>query len=127
MRWSLCALALLVGAFVGCAAFSGDGPDGGAGGAGGCPNDLPGSCPADPPSYQRDVVPVLERHCLSCHSSGGQEATQPLDTYQAVHDRRSAVLDQVYACRMPPAGEPALPVSDRQTLLKWLVCRAPDN
>ena len=33
---------------------------------------------------------------------GGQEASRPLQTYSQVYSERSAVLNQVYACNMPP-------------------------
>lgn len=108
-------IALLCAALAGCFSQASD-----------CPSDLPASCPASgAPSYQNDVAPILAARCVSCHSAGGIEANAPLDTYTAVYDRRGPVLDQVYACKMPQ-GTPLSP-AERQALLTWLVCGAPNN
>jgi mono/diheme cytochrome c family protein len=92
-----------------------------------CPNDLPVACAATPPSYARDVAPILAAKCVVCHGPGGVEATRDLSTYDHVHTQRSSVLDQVHACMMPPAGGEALTAAERATLLGWLVCGAPQN
>jgi hypothetical protein len=92
-----------------------------------CPQDLPPDCPSTPPSYAHDVAPLIQAHCLACHAPGGQSADKPLGTYNAVFSRRGEVLNQVYACVMPPAGQPSLSSTERQTLLSWLVCGAPNN
>jgi hypothetical protein len=92
-----------------------------------CPNDLPPSCPSAVPSYQTTVAPIINLRCVTCHSPGGQEASRPLQTYTQVYSERSAVLNQVYACNMPPgtAAKPTEP--EREALLTWLVCGAPQN
>ena len=84
-----------------------------------CPNDLPPSCTAAL-HYEPDIAPVVAQNCLSCHT--GATSTR-LDTYERLHTQRSAVLNQVYACRMPRDGE--LSQRDRALLLAWLVCEAP--
>lgn len=98
-------------------------------GAAGCPNDLP-ECP-DPsaaPSYQTEVAPIIEAECLACHGPGGTEqGSHDLSTYDSLYPQRTDVLTQVYNCRMPPGGVAPLSPDDRQTLLTWLVCGAPDN
>jgi uncharacterized membrane protein len=98
------------------------------GGSGGsCPNDLPASCPSSPPSYQGAIAPLISARCLICHSPGGQEQSIPFTTYQNVFAERSPMLDQVYACNMPPAGAQQLSSQERNLLLTWLVCGAPNN
>jgi uncharacterized membrane protein len=92
-----------------------------------CPSDLPAACPADVPSYARDVAPILSARCLECHVAGGPGAKHDLSTYEHVYTQRSAVLNQVYGCAMPPAEGTALAASERATLLAWLVCHAPNN
>lgn len=96
-------------------------------GSGQCPNDLPPSCPATVPSYQNDVMQIVQRACASCHSATGVESNRPLDTYSALYSQRQGVLTQIYSCRMPPAGSPPLTASERQQLLAWLVCQSPNN
>ena len=79
------------------------------------------------PSYQSNVSGIINLRCGTCHSPGGQEASRPLQTYSQVYSERSAVLNQVYACNMPPPPA-ALPTEpERTALLTWLVCGAPQN
>jgi hypothetical protein len=95
--------------------------------AGSCPNGLP-TCPSTPPSYVNDVAPIIAKNCLACHGDGGSEVTShDLRTYESLYPQRSAILDQVYACTMPPADAGPLPDDERLTLLTWLECRAPEN
>jgi len=37
------------------------------------------------------------------------------------------VLTRIYGCVMPPASAPPLTPEERQTLLSWFVCGAPEN
>ncbi len=93
-----------------------------------CPNDLPQSCPANPPSYQNDVAPIIQAYCLQCHSPGGAAADRPFIDYAHVQAQLMMILDQVYACNMPPA-DAGLHMTEQQrlTLLTWLVCGGPNN
>jgi hypothetical protein len=79
------------------------------------------------PSYQTAVSPIFNAYCLTCHSPGGQESSLPLQTYDEISAIRSEVLDQIYSCRMPLSGEPQPTTSERQLVLQWLVCGAPQN
>ncbi len=111
-------LVMLAGAGLGCGGPRTDAS---------CPNDLPASCPATVPSYQSTVAPIINLRCVTCHSPGGQEASRPLQTYAEVYSERSAVLNQVYACNMPPGSAAKPTEQERQALLTWLVCGAPQN
>jgi len=119
-------LVLLLGTAVGCSSASVPAAaDGGHETASTCPNDLPNSCPSTAPSYRSDIVPILKADCIHCHSPtgvGGYSET----TYADVYEQRSAILDQVYSCLMPPASY-SMAIQQRETLLAWLVCGAPDN
>jgi uncharacterized membrane protein len=96
------------------------------GGGSSCPNDLPAACPANAAGYTATIAPLLAERCVACHSPGGTSAHY-LQTYAEVSNLAGPVLDQVYACRMPPADYPALTETERQDLLGWLVCGAPDD
>lgn len=118
-------LALVSLAILACTSHI-DPADSGNGGA--CPQDLPATCPTVVPSYQTTIAPVISLRCLACHGDGGIEVTKrDLSNYAAVFKERSAVLNQVYACSMPPAASPALTADERKALLDWLVCHAPNN
>jgi hypothetical protein len=120
--WLVCVILLTVG----CTSGSGGDGSGGAD-AGTCPNDLPASCPPGAPGYKARGAGILGTYCNGCHAPGGVDASRPLVTYAEVYAQRSAVLDQVYACRMPPDGGPMMSSQDRDDLLAWLVCGAPDD
>jgi mono/diheme cytochrome c family protein len=93
---------------------------------GACPNDLPAGCPPDAPGYAATIAPLLAEHCVSCHGPGGVSAEKPLGTWADVSARKGAVLDQVYACKMPQPPA-TLPAEARAALLGWLVCGAPND
>jgi len=109
---------LFVRASLGC------GPDA----SGSCPQDLPDQCPSAVPSFKTDVEPIFERRCWHCHANGGPEAaSHNFSTYDNIYAQRSAILNQVYACHMPPAGQTPPTSDERAKLLAWLVCKAPNN
>ncbi len=88
--------------------------------------------PATPPSWQGDVQPLIATYCLTCHSDGGvAPSTFDYTSYAGVFKNRAEMLTQIYQCLMPltdaspPAAQPSL--ADRQTIVSWLVCGAPDN
>lgn len=92
-----------------------------------CPNDLPSSCPMPTPSYKDDISGIMDSHCNGCHGPGGTAPEKPLLTYADLFRQRSAVLNQVYSCAMPPASERPMTPQQRAKVLAWLVCGAPDN
>lgn len=91
-----------------------------------CDRTLP-TCPSSPPSYQRDVAPIIARECSACHYAGSTIAKGVFSTYEQLQSGRGSVLDEVYACKMPVAPEPPLTSADRSTLLTWIECGGPNN
>ena len=53
------------------------------------------------PTYQRDVKPILERHCSSCHTDGGIGPFR-LDDVKTVIEHADVVRHSVIDQRMPP-------------------------
>jgi hypothetical protein len=116
---------------LGCSGPSNEGASDAGTSTGLCPSDIPalspdGSCPMPTPSYQTDIVPILERDCIPCHGPTGT-AGHDETTYAEVANQAGPIFDQVSACLMPTAGSPQLTATERLTLLDWLVCSAPDN
>lgn len=86
--------------------------------------------------FQRDVVPILVKHCLECHnateSSGGLDLTrgQSLrgggDSGPAIdrdHPEESLLVARIAAAEMPPEknGQPQpLAAADIETLKQWI-------
>ena len=92
-----------------------------------CPSDLPASCPSPAPGFAVDAFPAIQSRCTGCHSPTGIEANRAYTSYQQIFSQRAAILHQLYACRMPPATAPQPTAEERQALLAWLVCGAPND
>jgi len=73
------------------------------------------------------VAPIISERCLSCHFAGNTLSSVVLSDQARVHAQRSSALTQVYRCNMPPSDAPALTDEERQALLRYFVCDAPDN
>lgn len=52
-------------------------------------------------SYSKDVVPVLERRCVSCHREGGV-APWSMDSHQMVSGWAPMIRETILTMRMPP-------------------------
>jgi hypothetical protein len=92
----------------------------------GCSRVIPSRCDdADPPTYARDVRPILERRCAKCHAGDGEAAAEhnfsKVDTLRA---QRADLSDQIGGCAMPPRSEGELPASEARVLLAWVACGA---
>jgi predicted CXXCH cytochrome family protein len=92
-----------------------------------CAVTTPASCPTTQPSYQTDVAPILQSYCVSCHQAGGSEANKPLDTYQSALNLSGDVEGEVAGCSMPPSSDAQPTAAQRETLLTWILCGAPNN
>jgi len=86
------------------------------------------SCPSPPPSYRADVVPVLRQKCFACHAGDGDEVEDhDFSSFAKVRAQRASIEGKVRARAMPPSGRQQLTDPERQTLLWWLSCHAPEN
>ncbi len=58
------------------------------------------------PTYYKDVAPIIEQHCLSCHESGGIGAAggYQYDSYESVVEHANAIKNATTMRRMPPWG-----------------------
>lgn len=87
-----------------------------------------------PPSFYKDVLPILQTHCETCHREG-EMAPMPLETYEQAR-RYAAAIRQVTKSRaMPPwfadpccgrfSNDPSLTESQIATLSRWADAHAP--
>jgi hypothetical protein len=53
------------------------------------------------PTFYRDVLPILQQHCQSCHRRG-EIGPFPLENYEDVRRRAEAIASSVTARKMPP-------------------------
>jgi len=80
------------------------------------------------PSWSTDVQPIVNARCANpCHSPTGQDPTRVFTDWQHVYNDRITVLSEVYSCKMPNPPAQPLDENERQILLGWLVCGAPNN
>jgi hypothetical protein len=116
--------ALLLGA-AGMACSSSPSNAGDAGGAAAC--SVASGCPSTgAPSYATEILPIFQQACLGCHSPSGT-AGYDESSYAKVFAQRSAILDQVNDCMMPPLNGPVLTAAQRVAMTAWLECGAPNN
>ena len=81
-----------------------------------------------PRTYYADIVPLVQRECLTCHVEGGIGPFR-LDSYEAVVDQAPAVVGAVTSGYMPPwmpsrdcgeiVGERGLSDEERQVFVDW--------
>lgn len=76
--------------------------------------------------FEKDILPILEDHCYSCHGDGETKGGLSLDAYQSEQDvqRGYKVWEQIHklvaAGEMPPEGRKKRPTNAEQDLLvKW--------
>jgi hypothetical protein len=93
----------------------------------GCAEVLPPATCVDVPSFARDVKPILDRSCASCHyDSPAPNSLWPLTDYGDVAAWNDLVKTSLLRCSQPPASS-VFPFSeeDRETILKWTLCNHP--
>jgi hypothetical protein len=84
------------------------------------------ACSEPGPSFAKDIAPLLDRDCNTCHTPGS--LLWPLVGYENVRDWSYSILLDVDGCRMPPAdGGTTLSSTDRSLLLAWIACGANNN
>lgn len=89
---------------------------------------------ADPVTFNRDVAPILYKHCTACHRPG-QSAPMSLLTYESARPWARSIQRQVTARTMPPwgadpaigrfANDPSLAAEEVATINRWVDGGAP--
>ena len=86
------------------------------------------------PTFYKDVLPILQDHCQSCHRQG-EVAPMPLERYDQARSQASAVAQAVQMRMMPPwfadpryghfANDPSLTEQQIATIVAWSEAGAP--
>ena len=86
------------------------------------------------PSFYRDILPILQQHCQSCHRSG-QIAPTPFTTYEETKPWADAITRVTRAKTMPPwfadpccgkfSNDPSLTPEEIEQLARWVRSGAP--
>jgi len=75
-------------------------------------------------TFYSDVLPILERRCLTCHQTG-EAAPMPLASFRETRPFSKAIRDAVTSHSMPPGG--ALPPDEIAILQRWAAHPAEGN
>jgi Copper type II ascorbate-dependent monooxygenase, C-terminal domain len=86
------------------------------------------------PTFYKDVLPVLQRNCQSCHRSG-EAAPMALITYQDARPWAASIKQALLTKKMPPwfadasyghfANDRTLPKADLDTVVAWVDAGSP--
>ena len=78
------------------------------------------------PTYAKNVRPLLDKYCYSCHGNGKKKADLALDAYpdeaSISKDRKvwEKVLHQVRTREMPPENKPQPTPAERDLMATWI-------
>lgn len=91
------------------------------------PPPLAANLPA--PTFHKDVAPILQKRCVSCHTAG-TAAPFSLETFQEAASHAEMMAEAVVDQRMPPwfanprhgkfQNDPSLTRAERETLVRWV-------
>src|SRR5215467_941870 len=91
---------------------------------------------AAPPTFNKDVLPIFQKHCQVCHRTG-EVAPMPLLTYQDARPWAKAIKAQVAARKMPPwfadpayghfQNESGLSEQEVRAIDSWVEAGAPEG
>jgi hypothetical protein len=98
-------------------------------------NDLAGRQASAPsPTFYRDVLPILQQHCQSCHRADGI-APMPFESYEQTRPYAGAIRHAVQEKSMPPwfadsnvgrfSNDPSLSAAQISTLTLWVETNSP--
>jgi hypothetical protein len=91
-----------------------------------CPGGIAGTSDRIEERFDQQIRPILEDYCFSCHGGGAKKGGVALDgpvsDSSRLHDGNFwwAVLRNVRAGIMPPAGKPRPSDQERQLLEDWI-------
>ena len=87
-----------------------------------------------PPTFYRDVLPILEQHCQRCHRAGGI-APMPFETYEETRLFADAIRRATQEKSMPPwfadsdvgqfSNDPSLKPAEIGALAAWAEAKSP--
>ncbi len=88
------------------------------------------------PTFNRDVAPIIFKHCANCHRSGEIAASMPLTSYEEVQPLGQSIKEAVVQRTMPPwpadpdksvkfRNDPRLSQQEIDTLVAWIDAGAP--
>ncbi len=77
-------------------------------------------------SFEDDILPLLQSHCMRCHGSNKSEAEIDFSRIAGGREAREALTlwrkaaERIERGEMPPEDSPPLAAADREKLLRWM-------
>jgi hypothetical protein len=86
------------------------------------------TCPTKtPPSYTKEIAPLLDEKCNGCHIGGAGHPWQ-LRNYDDLVHWRSRLFPVLVDCSMPPSDAAETLTSEERALVEtWVICGMPKN
>lgn len=89
-----------------------------------------------PPTFDKDVAPILFAHCVSCHRAGEIASSLPLVSYEFARPLAQKIKETVSTREMPPwpaddkhsakfRNDPSLTQTEIDTLVAWVLAGTP--
>src|SRR5688572_20292128 len=79
-----------------------------------------------PEEFEKEIRPILKKHCFDCHSNEKAKADLNLehfDTLDKIHGAQETwqtIFERVYSFEMPPEGKNELNFGNQRKLVDWL-------
>ena len=91
-----------------------------------------------PPSYDKEILPILEEHCFDCHGDGAAKGGLSLDHWKTSKERLQDmeswkdIMKNIASKTMPPAKKKSQPSDEeRKKIVHWIESEVfrfdPDN
>jgi hypothetical protein len=82
---------------------------------------LSGFALGKPISFAKDVKPIFEQRCATCHAAPAKNNATPVDflDYAVAVAKRDQVIARISAGQMPPASAEPLSTEQSQLILRW--------
>jgi hypothetical protein len=90
-------------------------------GAAGAPPATPnssGSNAAALVTYNKEIKPLMERYCVSCHAAGKSRSSSPLTSYPS-QSIAAQSASRVASGSMPKAGSPQMSAAEKDLFAQW--------
>jgi len=97
---------------------------------------LASAADASPPTFSKEVAPILFKHCVNCHRPGEIGASVSLVSYGDARPWANSIMEKVVQREMPPwpadparsmkfRNDPRLSQQEIDTLVAWVKAGAP--
>ena len=87
------------------------------------------NCDTTSMSYSRDIAPIIQDNCLSCHAPGGVQEAHPYDTYAGlkVYANNTKLLIRINDTVTPMPQSGLMTPCNRHKIESWVNAGAPNN